>query len=74
MSSTPSSVRHGVDNHSAADAPMGHKPDGEREPVLSVRHLRVEFPTRHATLVALDDVSSVPSCQDLLELQNMLPM
>ena len=36
---------------------MGHKPDGEREPVLSVRHLRVEFPTRHATLVALDDVS-----------------
>ena len=57
MSSTPSSVRHGVDNHSAADAPMGHKPDGEREPVLSVRHLRVEFPTRHATLVALDDVS-----------------
>ncbi|PMR77369.1 ABC transporter ATP-binding protein [Billgrantia endophytica] len=27
------------------------------EPVLSVRHLRVEFPTRHGTLVALDDVS-----------------
>ena len=26
-------------------------------PLLEVRHLRVEFPTRHATLVALDDVS-----------------
>ena len=25
--------------------------------LLEVRHLRVEFPTRHATLVALDDVS-----------------
>jgi peptide/nickel transport system ATP-binding protein len=27
------------------------------EPVLSVRNLRVEFPTRHGTLVAVDDVS-----------------
>jgi peptide/nickel transport system ATP-binding protein len=27
------------------------------EPVLSVRHLRVEFPTRRGTLVAVDDVS-----------------
>ena len=27
------------------------------EPLLEVRHLRVEFPTRHATLVALDDIS-----------------
>ena len=26
-------------------------------PLLQVRHLRVEFPTRHGTLVALDDVS-----------------
>ena len=26
-------------------------------PLLEVRHLRVEFPTRHATLVALDDIS-----------------
>ena len=26
-------------------------------PLLSVRHLRVEFPTRHGTLVAVDDVS-----------------
>ena len=26
-------------------------------PLLEVRHLRVEFPTRHATLVALDDSS-----------------
>ena len=26
-------------------------------PLLEVRHLRVEFPTRRATLVALDDVS-----------------
>lgn len=25
--------------------------------LLEVRHLRVEFPTRHGTLVALDDVS-----------------
>jgi peptide/nickel transport system ATP-binding protein len=27
------------------------------EPLLRVEHLRVEFPTRHATLVAVDDVS-----------------
>ena len=27
------------------------------EPLLEVKHLRVEFPTRHATLVALDDIS-----------------
>ena len=26
-------------------------------PILEVRHLKVEFPTRHATLVALDDIS-----------------
>ena len=26
-------------------------------PLLSVRHLRVEIPTRHGPLVALDDVS-----------------
>jgi len=25
--------------------------------LLSVSHLRVEFPTRHGTLVALDDIS-----------------
>jgi peptide/nickel transport system ATP-binding protein len=28
-----------------------------RQPVLSVRNLRVEFPTRRGTLVAVDDVS-----------------
>ncbi len=27
------------------------------DPLLDVRHLRVEFPTRHGTLVALDDIS-----------------
>ena len=27
------------------------------EPLLAVKHLRVEFPTRHGTLVAVDDVS-----------------
>ena len=26
-------------------------------PLLEVRHLRVEFPTRRGTLLALDDVS-----------------
>src|SRR5205809_6769692 len=26
-------------------------------PLLEVRHLRVEFPTRHGTLLALDDIS-----------------
>ncbi len=26
-------------------------------PLLSVRHLRVEIPTRHSPLIALDDVS-----------------
>ena len=26
-------------------------------PLLEVRHLRVEFPTRHGNLVALDDIS-----------------
>jgi peptide/nickel transport system ATP-binding protein len=41
MSSTPSSASAVAD----------------QAPVLSVRHLRVEFPTRHGTLVALDDVS-----------------
>ncbi|MDN3523049.1 ABC transporter ATP-binding protein [Halomonas ramblicola] len=47
MSSTPSSDRQ-ADPGTGVTTP---------EPVLSVRHLRVEFPTRHATLVALDDVS-----------------
>jgi peptide/nickel transport system ATP-binding protein len=27
------------------------------DPLLQVRHLRVEFPTRHGTLLALDDIS-----------------
>src|SRR5215217_969427 len=27
------------------------------QPLLEVRHLRVEFPTRRGTLVALDDIS-----------------
>ena len=27
------------------------------DPLLDVRHLRVEFPTRRGTLVALDDVT-----------------
>src|SRR3954465_2002358 len=27
------------------------------DPLLDVRHLRVEFPTRRGTLVALDDIS-----------------
>src|SRR5678815_2834592 len=27
------------------------------DPLLDVRHLRVEFPTRHGTLLALDDIS-----------------
>jgi peptide/nickel transport system ATP-binding protein len=32
--------------------------DQSREPyLLDVRHLRVEFPTRHGTLLALDDIS-----------------
>ncbi|MCG6658800.1 ABC transporter ATP-binding protein [Halomonas campisalis] len=37
----------------------GHEPNAAEAstPVLSVQHLRVEFPTRHGTLVALDDVS-----------------
>ena len=26
-------------------------------PLLEVNHLRVEFPTRHGTLLALDDIS-----------------
>jgi peptide/nickel transport system ATP-binding protein len=52
MSSTPSSAER-----STLDNGAGHTPGGDQAPVLSVRHLRVEFPTRHATLVALDDVS-----------------
>ena len=55
MSSTPSS-----DNKSAAETgAVDHGADqaSQQEPVLSVRRLRVEFPTRHAILVALDDVS-----------------
>ncbi|GHE21350.1 ABC transporter ATP-binding protein [Halomonas urumqiensis] len=46
MSSTPNSASSQAERVPAGD-----------EPVLSVRHLRVEFPTRHATLVALDDIS-----------------
>lgn len=46
----------------AAEPPQdGRSPSGGRgadmQPVLEVRHLRVEFPTRRGTLVALDDVS-----------------
>ena len=56
MSSTPSSVDKGSVNQAAPVA--GHEPGAAgQQPVLSVRHLRVEFPTRHGTLVALDDVS-----------------
>ena len=52
MSSTPSSGEHN------AAAVAGHEPGAAgQKPVLSVRQLRVEFPTRHATLVALDDIS-----------------
>ncbi|WP_281683860.1 ABC transporter ATP-binding protein [Thalassobaculum salexigens] len=31
--------------------------DSARQPVLSVRNLRVEFPTRHGVLTAIDDIS-----------------
>ncbi len=63
-SSTPSSdkkgaVPHGDPGEQSGQSPS-HKLDDaalQQEPVLSVRHMRVEFPTRHGTLVALDDVS-----------------
>ena len=35
---------------------MEHRMTGA-SPLLEVRHLRVEFPTRRGTLLALDDVS-----------------
>ncbi|WP_404295401.1 ABC transporter ATP-binding protein [Halomonas sp.] len=55
MSSTPSLDKQSSDNDN--QSATGLPPDGTQEPVLSVRQLRVEFPTRHATLVALDDIS-----------------
>jgi ABC-type dipeptide/oligopeptide/nickel transport system ATPase component len=35
-------------------------------PLLEVRHLRVEFPTRRGTLVAIDDVSFTISAGEVL--------
>jgi peptide/nickel transport system ATP-binding protein len=37
-----------------------------QNPLLEVRHLRVEFPTRRGTLVALDDVSFSISAGEVL--------
>ena len=37
-----------------------------QNPLLEVRHLRVEFPTRRGTLVALDDVSFTISAGEVL--------
>ncbi|WP_245947939.1 ABC transporter ATP-binding protein [Billgrantia montanilacus] len=63
-SSTPSSDKKGAVTHTGPgeqSVPTASHKHGEaalaQEPVLSVRHMRVEFPTRHGTLVALDDVS-----------------
>ena len=39
--------------HARLTGPSSRMPD----PLLEVRHLRVEFPTRRGTLVALDDIS-----------------
>jgi len=36
------------------------------EPLLDVRHLRVEFPTRRGTLLALDDISLTISAGEIL--------
>ncbi|MCL4700113.1 MAG: ATP-binding cassette domain-containing protein, partial [Burkholderiaceae bacterium] len=36
---------------------MSTVPSPAAAPLLEVRHLRVEFPTRHGTLLALDDIS-----------------
>ncbi|MBE0490310.1 MAG: ABC transporter ATP-binding protein [Halomonas sp.] len=57
MSSTPSSVEHGPGDRNAVATGSQEPAVVGQPPVLSVRHLRVEFPTRHATLVALDDIS-----------------
>ena len=40
-----------------SSTPSSDSRDTPTVPALSVRELRVEFPTRHGTLVALDDVS-----------------
>ena len=37
-----------------------------QNPLLEVRHLRVEFPTRRGTLVAIDDVSFTISAGEVL--------
>ena len=52
MSSTPSS-----DKPNSANRTEDRQSASSEGPILSVRHLRVEFPVRHANLVALDDVS-----------------
>ncbi|MCE9684039.1 ABC transporter ATP-binding protein [Halomonas alkalisoli] len=63
-SSTPSSDKKGAATHAGSGEQSGQSPSHklddatlQQKPVLSVRHMRVEFPTRHGTLVALDDVS-----------------
>ncbi|WP_258801219.1 ABC transporter ATP-binding protein [Halomonas sp. DQ26W] len=63
-SSTPSSDKKGAATHAGPGEQSGQSPSHklddatfQQKPVLSVRHMRVEFPTRHGTLVALDDVS-----------------
>ena len=42
---------------SVSDVPPGGAPPAGASPLLSVTNLRVEFPTRHGTLVAVHDVS-----------------
>ena len=34
-----------------------YQPNSSSQALLSVRNLRIEFPTRHGTLVAVDDIS-----------------
>ena len=62
VKSQPAGPRlHGPGRLSGAGRAAARPPDRHRgrmpDPLLDVRHLRVEFPTRRGTLVALDDIS-----------------
>ena len=48
---------NGAPTAAAIDTTSGGNPAAGASPLLSVTNLRVEFPTRHGTLVAVHDVS-----------------
>ena len=54
---TDSTIPHPPRDHSAPSPRERGEGRGEGPPLLDVRHLRIEFPTRRGVLTAVDDVS-----------------